>query len=125
MKLRSAILVFLGVLIGAICSIKWHFYKVSDTQTVARNWQILKDFTSIMRGESPSHTTLQGGMLITEYPIVPEPAIAYLVSKRELNHVDLVFPTVLNTEPSIGRLSSGFTTARTDLSVAFVERKRS
>ena len=50
-----------------------------------------------MRGDSPQHTRVQDGFMITEYPVDPDPAFAFLVAKQELCFADLVFPTVTNS----------------------------
>lgn len=73
---------------------------MSEERLISRNWKIVNEFTTIMRGESPSNTRLQDGLLITEYSVDPEPSLAFLVSKRELHHADLVFPTVMSSRES-------------------------
>ena len=97
MKIRSAAFICLGILMGAGCAIGWHFYDTSNERVISRNWQIVNEFTTIMRGDSPSNTRVQDGLRITEYSVDPDPAFAFLVSKRELYYADLVFPTVMNS----------------------------
>ena len=97
MKIQSAVLICVGLLVGAGSATAWHSYVTSSERVIERNWQIVNEFTRIMRGESPSNTRVQDGLLITEYPTDPNPALAFLVSKQELDYADLVFPTVINS----------------------------
>ncbi|WP_417750256.1 hypothetical protein [Rosistilla oblonga] len=94
MKIQFLTCIVAGFVAGAISVWVWTQHESSEAREISRSWEIVDQFTKIMRGESTEHTSAQDGFMFVEYDVDPEPALALLVSKEELCYADLVFPNV-------------------------------
>ncbi len=88
MKLKIAIALLIGVLIGAFA------YRTWDVRTATtRHWTAVREYSAYMRDPANYKSTGNGHTMASE-PLDPEPHLAALVSAGELIHDDIVFPSV-------------------------------
>jgi hypothetical protein len=88
MKLKLAITLLVGIIIGALAHGIWQ----SQTET-ARHWKAVRKYNAYMRNPQ-NYKPTGNGFTMADEPLDPEPHLAYLASKGELIHADIVLPSV-------------------------------
>lgn len=89
MKTKLIISLVVGIMIGATAHHVW----IAQTST-ARHWHAVRKYNTHMRDPSNYTPDPQSGLSFTSEPLDPMPHLAALVSAGELNHADIVLPTV-------------------------------
>ena len=90
MKTRITIALVVGILLGVFAYRVWH----TRTAT-ARHWRAVEEHVAYMRDPSNANADPQSGLSYVDPPMdEPEPHLAALVAAGELQHLDIVLPTV-------------------------------
>ncbi len=90
MKTKIIISLVVGIAIGVIAHWAWQ-----DRTATARHWRAVEAYVAYMSDSSNAKPDQQTGLSYTTPPMDdPEPHLAALVAAGELQHLDLVLPTV-------------------------------
>ena len=89
--------IMISLAIGSLIGILGH--KLWQTQTATTgHWRAVKAYVAFMRDPSTSEPAPQSGLSYMRPPLDnPEPHLAALVQARQLQHLDIVLPTVSST----------------------------
>jgi len=99
MKIISSLAVgiLIGVLIGVVIGVLTHHIWIERTST-SRHWAAVKDYVAYIRDSSHAQRDSQSGLSYVTAPSDdPEPHLAALVAAGEIQHLDIVLPTVPET----------------------------
>ena len=100
MKIISSLAVgiLIGVLIGVVIGVLTHQIWIERTST-SRHWAAVKDYVAYIRDRSHAKRDPQSGLSYVENAPSddPEPHLAALVAAGEIQHLDIILPTVPET----------------------------
>jgi hypothetical protein len=68
-----------------------------DKADVSQHWKLVNGYNEYMRDPDNYRVNAHSGFSGAEIPYDPEPSLAALVAAGEIEHVDLVFPSVPST----------------------------
>lgn len=93
MQLRYVTIAFLSFVIGGVAH--WGYVEFSQTRSaeIQRHWRELKRYDAFVN-DPANLEPLGGGFVGFDDPPDPDPHLAALVALNELEHADLVLPTV-------------------------------
>ena len=100
MKLRTILLTlsafFVGFLFGVVAAVI-ALPPISADLSVSRHWRRLNQFNAHMRDPQNYHEVPGTGLSAADVPFDPEVSLAVLVEAGELQHLDVVLPSVVRS----------------------------
>lgn len=83
----------IGIVLGFMLGFATHFALFRQPSTT-HHWRVVERYNAFVRDPANYKPDPATGYSVISLPGDPEPSLAALVAAGELNHVDLVFPTV-------------------------------
>lgn len=103
MKSKIIITFFLGGLTGGLAYHTWLSVSSSDATSTKAHWRAIETYNAYIRDPSNAKSDPQTGLSMVEPVDDIEPHLAALVAAGELRHLDIVLPTVSNTNRAAKR----------------------
>ena len=83
----------IGIVLGFVLGFAAHFAFFGQSST-KHHWRIVERYNAYVRNPANYKPDASTGLSVTSTPADPTPSLAALVAAGELNHLDLVFPSV-------------------------------